>query len=84
MTQVNIHHAKTNLSKLLEQVESGEEVIIARAGKPIAKIVGIPKSTEEKPWRPGGGWAGRGWIADDFDEPDPEIEKLFDGPIFPE
>ena len=46
MTEVNIHEAKTHLSRLLEKVQQGEEVVIAKAGKPIAKLVKIEK---EKP-----------------------------------
>ena len=41
MTEVNIHEAKTHLSRLLEKVQQGEEVVIAKAGKPIAKLVKI-------------------------------------------
>ena len=44
----------------------------------------VPKPDTDKPWRPGGGWVGKGWISEDFDKPDPEIDKLFDGPIFPD
>lgn len=39
MTTVNVHEAKTNLSRLLAQVEAGEEVVIARSGKPVARLV---------------------------------------------
>jgi prevent-host-death family protein len=46
VTEVNIHEAKTHLSRLLEKVQQGEEVVIAKAGKPIAKLVRIEK---EKP-----------------------------------
>lgn len=46
MTEVNIHEAKTHLSRLLEKVQQGEEVVIAKAGKPIAKLV---KVEETKP-----------------------------------
>ncbi len=67
--QVNIHSAKTNLSKLLERVERGEEIVIARAGKPVAKLVGIPPTRE--PRKPGR-MKGRIWIADDFDDFIPE------------
>ena len=50
-TQINIHQAKTHLSKLLEQVESGKEFIIARAGKPVAKLGPIEQETKTKPKR---------------------------------
>ena len=50
---VNIHEAKTHLSKLLEAVESGEEVIIARSGKPIARLSALPAETHQKKRKPG-------------------------------
>jgi prevent-host-death family protein len=74
MQTVNIHEAKTHFSKLLEQVQNGEEIIIARAGHPIARLV----AWEETPRRiaaPGGMAGGKSRIADDFDEP---IDELFD------
>ena len=62
---VNVHDAKTHLSKLLEQVEAGAEIVIARAGRPVARLVPFA--------RPGkrvlGQDAGRGSIASDFDAP---------------
>jgi prevent-host-death family protein len=60
----NIHEAKSRLSKLVQQVEKGEEVIIARAGKPVAKLV--PYSEEGKARR-GGQWSGKVHVAKDFD-----------------
>jgi len=76
--QVNIHEAKTNLSKLLELVKSGEEVIIAKAGKPFARIDLIDElkiKPEER--RVFGGWEGKVWVADDFDETSDELINLF-------
>lgn len=72
--EVNIHHAKTNLSKLIQRAENGEEVIIARAGKPAVKLV--PVSIAAKP-RLAGALKGKIWISDDFTAPDPELEDLF-------
>ena len=46
MTEVNIHEAKTHLSRLLERVQQGEEVVIAKAGKPIAKLVKVEPTSE--------------------------------------
>ena len=70
MIEVNIHEAKTQLSRLLKKVAEGEEVIIARSGEPIARIVPI-KQTRKK--RILGQYAGQIWISDDFDDPvDPE------------
>lgn len=72
----NIHQAKTQLSKLLEEVSIGKEIIIAKAGKPIAKLT--PFKEEKKPRKPGL-WKGKIWVSDDFDEEDEEINNLFYG-----
>lgn len=74
MQVINIHQAKTNLSKLIEKTLAGEDVIIAKAGKPIAKLV-IYKE-KMKPRKPGL-WKGKVWISDNFNDEDPEINKLF-------
>lgn len=74
MRQVNVHEAKTQLSRLLEEVERGEEVTIARNGKPVARLV--RHQPPRRRWEPG--WAkGKIWISPDFDEPDEELERLF-------
>jgi prevent-host-death family protein len=65
MTVVNIHQAKTTLSQLLESVREGEEVIISKAGKPLARL--IPYQIEKKPRTPGY-WKGQVKMAEDFDE----------------
>lgn len=81
-TQVNIFEAKTNLSKLIEQVEQGGEVIIARAGKPVARLTQL--EPEKKPKIRFGGLKGKIWIADDFDAPlPPEVLAEFEADIFP-
>jgi prevent-host-death family protein len=70
---VNIHEAKTQLSRLLEEVASGQDVIIARAGQPVARL-----SAYQPPHRqisPPGGMAGEIWMAEDFDAP---LDDLFD------
>lgn len=66
MQTVNVHEAKTDLSKLLERVEHGEEIIIARAGKPVALL----RRYEPPPLEPRkfGQDRGKIWIADDFDD----------------
>ena len=70
MIEVNIHEAKTQLSRLIARVEQGEEVVIARAGEPVAKLV---RAGRAKRSRKLGAYAGKIWIADDFDAPlDPE------------
>ena len=82
---VNIHAAKTHLSKLIERMEAGEEVIIARAGTPVARLAPIAKS-ESAPEK--GSWLGslRGqiWIAPDaFDRDDELTRQMEDGEVFP-
>lgn len=74
MVQVNVHEAKTHLSRLLARVEAGEEVIISRAGKPVARLVPVVRS---KVRRVPGRDKGKGWIAPDFDELPPELWKYF-------
>lgn len=68
LLKVNVHEAKANLSKLLAQVEEGKEVIIARAGKPVARLVPIERQTAQ---RIPGSAKGKLVIADDFDAPLP-------------
>jgi prevent-host-death family protein len=74
MRTVNIHAAKTNLSSLLEEVEKGEEIVIARAGKPVAKLVPFEKARKG---RQPGILRGQAWAAPDAWDPDPELENLF-------
>lgn len=71
MTVYNIHEAKTNFSKLLEKVSKGEEVVIAKAGKPVARILPVVKTV---PTRVPGIDKGKVIIMPDFDEPLPEFE----------
>ncbi len=66
---VNIHEAKTNFSKLLTRVRMGEEIIIAKAGKPVARLVPIRSRPAE---RVPGSAKGQIWISPDFDAPLPE------------
>jgi prevent-host-death family protein len=63
---LNIYEAKSRLSELVERVETGEEITIARAGEPVARLVPL-KVAERKP----GAWAGKVIIAEDFDAPLP-------------
>lgn len=76
MTQVNVHEAKAKLSTLLRRVEAGEEITIARAGRAVARLVPI---VEEGARPIFGSDKGRFEVPDDFDEPIPEIERLFEG-----
>ena len=78
--EVNVHEAKTHFSKLLERVALGEEIIIAKAGKPVAKLVAL----EQPKTRIFGSAKGEFVVPDDFNEADTEIEKLFyEGELFP-
>jgi prevent-host-death family protein len=70
MQTVNVHEAKTRLSALIAAVEHGEEVIIARSGRPVARLV----QYESAPERPIGIDDGRLEIADDFDDLPPGFE----------
>ena len=75
-TVVNVHEAKTHLSRLLEDVESGGEVVIARAGKPVARLV--PISPASKPKRLGL-LEGRFEVPDDLNEPlPPDVQAGFE------
>lgn len=70
MPVVNIHEAKTHLSRLLAQVEAGEEVIIARNGTPVARLVCCKKRGKRQP----GAWKGLIELDDSFFDPLPEEE----------
>ncbi len=84
MTVVTIHKAKTELSKLLKRVEAGEEIIIARGDKPVAKIV--PAEPPAKKPRVPGAWKGKFTLPDSFFDPLPEEELAawegsYEGPV---
>ncbi len=75
MTKVNIHEAKSQLSKLIELAKKGEDVVIAKNGNDEVRLV--PVGAEQKDW-----WGmdeGKGWIADDFDELPDDIMRAFYG-----
>ena len=75
---MNIHEAKTNFSKLVAEAEEGREVVITRAGKPVAKLVPLRAPGRRHP----GAMRGLIWIAPDFDRPDDEILAAFeDNPV---
>ena len=76
MTIVNVHEAKTQLSRLLARVEGGEEVVIARRGEPVARLVACKPRKKRRPGR----LKGKVVIPDDFFDPLPEEElKLWEG-----
>jgi prevent-host-death family protein len=77
MPTVNIHAAKSQLSRLLDAAVAGEEVIIAKAGKPVARLVPIDKKQERRKL---GTLAGQFTVPDDFDDPlSDEILDAFEG-----
>jgi len=77
MTTVTVHVAKTQLSKLIARVEAGEEVIIARRDKPVARLVAIDPV---QPKRRFGSMKGKVWVGPEFFEPLPEEElRLWEG-----
>jgi len=81
MTKVNMHEAKSRLSQLVEMAKNGEDVVIAKNGKPEARIV--PIKQEPKAWF--GMDEGKIWMADDFNElPDDILDLMSDPKIFPD
>ncbi len=75
MTEVNVHEAKTHLSRLLARVEAGEEILISRAGRPIARLVPARRLRSR---RQPGRFVGKGQVAEDFGAPlPPELLAAF-------
>jgi prevent-host-death family protein len=75
--RVNLYDAKTQLSKLVDRAADGEEIVIAKAGKPMARLVPLEK---KKVRRVPGIWKGKVWIAPDFDAPlPPDLLAAFNG-----
>jgi prevent-host-death family protein len=71
MSSINLYDAKTHLSALVDRAAAGEEIIIAKAGIPLARLMPLD---HPRPVRRPGGWEDGAWIADDFDAPlPPEI-----------
>lgn len=82
---LSLYDAKTNLSALVEEAAAGEEIVIAKHGKPRARLVALAPT--ERPRRRAGLYAGRIWMRDDFDAPWPEeIRRALEGenPIEPD
>jgi prevent-host-death family protein len=73
---INIYDAKTQFSALVERAAAGEEIVIAKAGKPVARLV--PLARRPAPLR-FGAWEGQGSVAADFDAPDPDLVAAFEG-----
>jgi len=76
---VNVYEAKTQLSDLLKRVEAGEDIVIARAGTPVVRLVPVERRTGKRPGR--GSLKGKIWMSDDFDDPMPDIEAAFAGDL---
>ena len=75
MRMVSISQAKAHLSRLIREAAGGEEIVITKRNRPVARLVTLEASTH--PRKPGG-WEGKVWMADDFDAPLPEeLEKEF-------
>ena len=73
----NLYEAKTHLSQIVDRAAKGEEIVIAKAGVPLAKLVSVVRQKGKR--RPGG-WEGKVKIADDFDAPLPaEFQAAFEG-----
>lgn len=77
MNKVNLYEAKTNLSRLVDRAAAGEEIVIAKGGRPMARLVPMSRRTEPRRL---GLLKGRVRVSDDFDAPLPEeIEQAFAG-----
>lgn len=75
---INMHQAKTTLSRLVERALAGEEIVISRNGNALVKLV--PVQQEKQPRVPGRG-KGKIWIGPDFELTDEEITELFEAPL---
>ena len=75
MTQVGMHEAKTKLSQLVERAEAGEEIVIARNGKPVARLVPVARPNSFAAIY--GIWRGQVEMAEDFDELPDDIAEAF-------
>jgi prevent-host-death family protein len=71
---VTVTEAKTQLSRLIERVQTGEEIVIRRGQRPVAKLIAFSQPAKS---RKPGALRGQIWMSDDFDEPDEELERLF-------
>lgn len=72
---MNIHDAKTHLSRLVERVETGEEIVIARAGRPVARLVPYRRAGRREP----GAWRGRLTVSADVDHLPRHVAEAFRG-----
>jgi prevent-host-death family protein len=79
MTVVNMHEAKTQLSRLVARAEAGEDVVIARGGRPVVRLTPVLEQQDTWGRRVAGMWRGQTWMSDDFDDPMPELEAVIYG-----
>ena len=77
---MNLYEAKTQLSSLVDEAAAGKEIIIAKNGKPMAKLVPFVTKPARKP----GKYKGKIWTSKDFDAPMPDIEDAFENSIIGE
>lgn len=76
MKILNIQQAKTHLSRLVEEAIAGQEIVVAKAGKPMVRLTPyVTRRSRRKP----GGWQGKVWLSDDFDETPEEVLVAFEG-----
>ena len=76
----NLYEAKTHLSHLVDRAAKGQEITIAKAGVPLARLVPLPKPKKK---RKPGGWEGKVHIADNFDDPLPaDLHAAFEGRLY--
>ena len=80
---INIHDAKTQFSKLVSRAEAGEEIVIARGGKPVARIAPLPKKSGKRGTF--GMWRGKIEVPGDFDAPLPDevLDTFYNSPLVP-
>jgi prevent-host-death family protein len=77
MRQINLHQAKTHLSRLVDEAAAGEEIVIARGGRPVARLVALDRPNQARPL---GLFAGEPWsIAPDFDDLPADVLAAFEG-----
>jgi prevent-host-death family protein len=76
MDQINVYEAKTHLSRLLDRVEAGEEIVISRAGRPVARLVPYQRNGRT---RQPGAWRGKVHLTEDFDVLPEEVIAAFHG-----
>ena len=74
---MNLYDAKTHLSALVDRAAAGQETVIAKNGKPMAKLVPYRLQPQRKPGR----FKGKIWIADDFDAPMPDVTDAFEDSV---